>query len=256
LFLFGYALWLRWKERRWLETDGLLIFVVLAFAVIMNPPSSLSGGLEVPLRMVMVPFLALLLWLTTVSFPQWVKQVSMGFAILIMAALLWVRLPVHRAASDYAEEVYSLRYQIPDQSRILVLNYDWDGHTPEGKKIADKIWLFTHLDCYLGAQSSLVISDNYEANFWYFPTVAHWETNMYTQTDKDGINFDHRPPRADILSYQRRTQGQEIDYVLLLSPRPEYAQHPYTLEIMEQLNQAYTKVSTTEHGRAVLYHKK
>ncbi len=256
LLLFGYAVWLRWKERRWLEADGLLIFVVLAFAVIMNPPSSLSGGLEVPLRMVMIPFLALIMWMATVSFPQWVKQISMGFAVLIMAALLWVRLPIHRAASDYAEEVYSLRYQIPDQSRVLVLNYDWDGHTPEGKKIADKIWLFTHVDCYLGAQSSLVISDNYEANFWYFPTVAHWETNMYTQTDKDGINFDHRPPRADILSFQRRTQGQEIDYVLLLSPSPEYAQHSYTLEIMEQLNQAYIKVSTTELGRAILYKKR
>jgi hypothetical protein len=210
----------------------------------------------VPLRMVMIPFLALLLWMATVSFPQWVKRISMGFAVLVMAALFWVRLPIHQAASDYAEEVYSLRYQIPDQSRVLVLNYDWDGHTPEGKIIADKIWLFTHVDCYLGAQSSLVISDNYEANFWYFPTVAHWETNMYTQTDKDGINFDHRPPRADILSFNRRTQGQEIDYVLLLSPRPEYAQHPYTLEIMEQLNQAYSKVSTTELGRAILYKKK
>ena len=79
---------------------------------------------------------------------------------------------------------------------------------------------------------------------------------MYTQTDKDGINFDHRPPRADILSYQRRTQGQEIDFVVVLSPSPEYAQHPYTLEIMEQLNQAYTKVSTTELGRAILYKKR
>lgn len=256
LLLFGYAVWLRVKERRWLEADGLLIFVILAFAVIMNPPSSLSGGLEVPLRMVMIPFLALLLWMATVSFPQWAKRISMGFAVLITAALLWVRLPIHQAASDYAEEVYSLRYQIADQSRMLVLNYDWTGHTPEGKAIADKIWLFNHIDCYLGAQSSLVISDNYEANFWYFPTVAHWQTNMYTQTDKDGINFDHRPPRADMLSFNRRTQGQDIDYVLVLSPSPEYAQHPYTLEIMEQLNQAYTKVSTTEHGRAVLYRRK
>lgn len=256
ILLFGLAIRLRWRERQWLESGGLLIFVILSFGVILFPPSGLMGGLEVPLRMVMIPFIALLLWMATVKFPAWVKPTCMGFGLLATLAFLWVRLPIHWAASDYAEEVYSLRYQIPDQSRILVLNYDWDGHTPEGKIIADKIWLFNHVDCYLGAQSSLVISDNYEANFWYFPTVAHWETNMYTQTDKDGINFDHRPPRADILSYQRRTQGQEIDYVLVLSLRPEYAQHPYTLEIMEQLNQAYAKVSTTEHGRAVLYRKK
>ena len=255
ILLFAFAIRLRWSERRWLESDGLLVFVVISFGVILFPPSGLMGGLEVPLRMVMIPFIALLLWMATVKFPTWAKQASMGFGLLVTLAFLWVRLPIHWAASDYAKEVYSLRYQIPDHSRILVLNYDWDGHTPEGKIIADKIWLFTHVDCYLGAQSSLVISDNYEANFWYFPTVAHWETNMYTQTDKDGINFDHRPPRADILSFNRRTQGQDIDYVLLLSPQKENDQHPYTVEIMEQLNQAYTKVSTTELGRAVLYKK-
>lgn len=256
LLLLGLAIYLRWKERRWLETDGLLIFVFIAFGVIMNPPSSISGGLEVPLRMVMIPFIALLFWMATVRFPNWAKQLSMGFAVVIMLGLLWIRLPIHRAASDYAKEVYSLRYQIADQSRVLVLNYDWDGHTLEGQKIADKIWLFNHVDCYLGAQSSLVISDNYEANFWYFPTIAHWQTNMYTQTDKDGINFDHRPPRADILSFNRRTQGQDIDYVLMLNPQLENTQHPYTLEIMDQLNQAYSKVSTTEFGRAVLYKRK
>lgn len=255
LLLFSLAVWLRWKVKAWYETDGLLLFVLIALWVILNPPSSLSGGLEVPLRMVMVPFLALLLWMATVSFPSWVKHTSMGFALLVMIGLTWVRLPVHQAASAYAEEVYSLRYQIPNQSRLFVLNYDWAGHTQQGSTIADKIWLFNHVDCYLGAESSLVISDNYEANFWYFPTIAHWQTNMYTQTDKEGLNFDNRPPRADILSYNRRT-GQDIDYVLILSPRPETANHPYTLEIMEQLNQAYTKISTTEFGRAILYKKK
>lgn len=256
MVLFTWGIRLRWRERKWKETDGLLIFVGIAFGVILFPPSSLSGGLEVPLRMVMIPFLAFLMWMATVNFSALVQRTAMCVAFLLMGAFLWVRLPVHWAASDYAEEVYSMRYQIQNQSRILVLNYDWNGHTPEGKMIADKIWLFPHVDCYLGAQSNLIISDNYEANYWYFPTVAHWETNMYLQTDKDGIYFDHRPPRADILSYHRRTQGQDIDYVLMLSPKPEFAQHPYTLEIMEQLKQAYVKVSTTELGRAVLYKKK
>jgi hypothetical protein len=254
--LLGLAIYLRARAWRWQETDGLLIFVLVALAVILNPPSSLSGGLEVQIRMVMIPFLASLMWLSTVAFPQWVRGVCLGFAGLAMLALLWARVPVHRAASDYAAEIYSLRYQIPERSRILVLNYDWAGRSPEGEIIADRIWLFTHVDCYLGAQSSLILSDNYEANFWYFPTIAHWQTNMYTQTDKDGINFDHRPPRADILSYARRTQGQDIDFVLLLSPSPAFAQHPYTLEIMEQLNQSYAKVATTEKGRAVLYKRK
>ena len=114
------------------------------------------------------------------------------------------------------------------------------------------MWLFGHVDCYLGTYKDLAISDNYEANFWYFPLVEHWETNMYMQTDKDGINFDHRPPRADINSYKRRT-GQQLDYVLLLSYRDEFASHPYTKEIFGQLDAEYQKTYTSALGRAILY---
>ncbi len=32
--------------------------------------------------------------------------------------------------------------------------------------------------------------------------IELWETNMYNQTDIDGINFDHRLPRAGINSYK------------------------------------------------------
>jgi hypothetical protein len=193
LLLLGLAIWLRLKNRQWLETDGLLLFAFLALGIILNPPSSLSGGLEVPLRMVMIPFIAVLFWMATCIFPIWVQRVTMAFSLVVSLGFLWIRLPAHQAASDYAKEIYTLRYHIPEMSRMLVLNYDWTGHTPQGQPIADKIWLFNHIDCYLGAQSSMIISDNYEANYWYFPTIARWETNMYSQTDKDGINFDHRP---------------------------------------------------------------
>ena len=76
---------------------------------------------------------------------------------------------------------------------------------------------------------------------------------MYSQTDKDGINFDHRPPRADILSYHRRTQ-QEIDYVLILGYFDE--EHPYTREIMEQLAEAFEPVLISEPGRVVELYKR
>lgn len=78
---------------------------------------------------------------------------------------------------------------------------------------------------------------------------------MYTATDKDGVNFDHRPPRADILNYPQRS-GQNLDYVLLLSYRDEFKDHPYTQEIFSQLGQAYDKTFVSEHGRAILYKRK
>jgi hypothetical protein len=85
--------------------------------------------------------------------------------------------------------------------------------------------------------------------------IARSAPNMYTSTDKDGINFDHRPPRADILNYNRRS-GQNIDYVLMLSCRDEFRDHPYTQEIFSQLDSAYNKVFVSEFGRAILYKRK
>lgn len=50
VFFLG-AIILRLRERRWLAIDGLLVFVGMTFYSILNPPTSISGGLEVTLRM-------------------------------------------------------------------------------------------------------------------------------------------------------------------------------------------------------------
>lgn len=253
--IFLVAIVLRLRERRLLPTDGLLLFFFLVIYSVLNPPSSIAGGLEVPLRMGMIPYFAVLFWAATASFPWWSKVTGSLAALALAIGFTAARMPVHQNASDYAKEVFSADAHIGNPATILALNYDWSGQTPGGKTIANRNWLFTHVDCYLGTTRSAAISDNYEANYWYFPTIARSAPNMYTSTDKDGINFDHRPPRADILSYNSRS-AQNIDYVLMLSYREEFKDHPYTQEIFTQLDQAYDKVFVSEFGRAILYKRR
>ena len=250
--LLSGAIVLRIREKKWKEEDGLLLFFIITLYVILAPPSGISGGLAVGVRMVMLPFLGLLCWAATATFPKWSQWITSGLACVLVIGFIAVRIPVHKAADAYAQEIYHAGPFINDTSTVLVLNYDWRGLTPEGKTIADRTELFPHVDCYLGADKSLIISDNYETHFYYFPLIVRWNTDMYRQTDKEGINFDHKPPRADILNYKARTD-QDLDYVLMISYRDEHADHPYTKEIFEQLAQAYTKVYTSEFGRAILY---
>ena len=251
-----YTFYLRYKLKKKYPLDGLLFLFVVLLLLVFFPPKSFSGGLEVGVRLGMFPFLALLLWSAMGTFPRWLQQsvpvIAAGFAVVFLA----IRLPVQQNASKLAAEVVSCKEYILEKSTLLTLNYDWAGKNSDGSDIADRIWLFGHVDCYLGQYRQLIISDNYEANFWYFPTIARWETNMYTQTDKDGINFDHRPPRADFMSYSRRTGGQNIDYVLLLFYRPEFGEHPYSKEIFEQLQVGYQVVYQSPTGRAQLYRRK
>jgi hypothetical protein len=254
VFFIG-AIILRLREIQWKFSDGLLIFVLLTWYIVLFPPSSFSGGLEVALRMILLPYFAMLCWSATANFPVWAKLIASTTALVIAVGLTAARVPVHKRASDYASEVFSAKDHIKEPATILTLNYDWAGLTPDNQPIANRNWLFNHVDCYIGAAKTAVISDNYEANYFYFPVIARWQTNMYQQTDKDGVNFDHRPPCADILSYNRRT-GQNIDYVLMLSYRDEFKDHEYTKSIFSQLEQGYDKVFTSAAGRVMLYKRR
>lgn len=255
LFLFVFALILRIKERKSESGDGLFLFLLVAICCILFPPASIAGGLEISFRMAIIPFIAMLFWIATADFPIWAKISVQIISLVLGICFISIRLPIQQNASDYAKEIYSCDPLIKDSSTLLVLNYDWEGHTPDGKLIADRAGLFSHVDCYLGTDKSLIISDNYEAHFYYFPVIVRWNTNMYSQTDKEGINFDHRPPRADILNYNTRT-GQNIDYVLMISYREEFLSHPYTQEIFTQLDKAYAKIYTSQYARAVLFKRK
>lgn len=256
LTLLGMGLYQRWQTRKWVASDGLILFWLITVYWVFNPPAAIAGGLEINTRLAFLPFITLLFWLFTLEFSEKVYKTAAFSSLGILMVLTVLRLPVFVQASNLAEEVVSCSDAIDPGSTVLVLNYDWRGARPDGKPIAKDIWLFLHVDGYLGAGKSLVLSDNYEANFWYFPLIERWETNMYKQTDKDGINFDNRPPRADFLDYNRRTggdRGQNIDYVLMLSYRDEFAEHPYTKEIFSQLDSAYTQTFVSEHKRALLY---
>lgn len=253
VFLLGILF--RGRALKWNGADAMLLFLLFVAIIIFFPPMSITGGLEVTYRIAIIPFIAILLWCTSVSYPQGMKITFVLIALLLQSWFLLTRMPVHHQASDYAREIDTVSPHIQDTSTLLVLNYEWAGQNRDGDPIADRNWMFAHVDCYLGTSKSLVISDNYESHFPYFPVIARWNTDMYQQTDKDGINFDHRPPRADILSYKRRTQ-QEIDYVLMIAYEEKWSVHPYTREIFNQLDQAYDKVFVSENNRAVLYKRK
>jgi len=249
------ALILRIRQPRLLLTDGISLFFVLVMLIIAFPPDSISGGLEVSYRLAIVPFMALLCWAATANFPIWTQITSQFIALIIGIGFLTIRLPVHFHASEYASEINSCETHITFPATVFVLNYDWEGHTPEGQLIADRASLFSHVDCYLGSKGTVIISDNYEAHFPYFPVIVRWNTNMYAMTDKEGVNFDNRPPRADILNYSART-GEKIDFVLMTGYTETFKDHPYTQEILAQLDQAYLRIYTSPHGKAVLYKRK
>lgn len=253
LFLYACYLWVRGKNNG--GALAFFLFTVAVFYCLMFPPRSISGGLDVPARLVVLPYFAMLCACACLYFPQAVKSGALLAASALSIAFVALRWPAHQQASELAAEIYACKTHVDPGASVLVFNYDYAGQTPERERICNKIWLFGHVDCYIGAAQPAILSDNYEAGYGYFPVCWRWQTGLPGQTDKDGINFYNRPPRADLLSYHRRT-GQQLDYALFVNYREEFAAHPYTQEIFSQLDQAYEKVYESPHKRAILYRRK
>ncbi|MBK8922713.1 MAG: hypothetical protein IPM81_14605 [Saprospirales bacterium] len=254
--LLAGALWLRVRERRIVAADFILLFVAVALWQYFLPANALAPGLQIPLRIQSFVWLGVLCWIATANYPQWVKENVPVMAGALMIALLYLRLPAHRQASALAEDYVSCTEHLQDRSVVLFLNYDFSGLSPQNRAIANQNWIFIHAADYIGAYRPLILSDNYEATKTHFPINWHWQRNMYAQTEKDGIGFENRPPRADILGYKQRSGGYDIDYVLLLSYDARHYDHDYAREIMGQVNQGYEFVFRAPGGKAEVWRRK
>jgi hypothetical protein len=243
-----------WRRRRPVSpaSAAWLAFFGLACGQYFYQAGSQSVELLMPLRLQIVPFLALIGWLATTVVLRAAAYFTLLFAVAAMSIGLFLRIPAYRKASALAEEYQTCLPHLQPRSVVLVLNYDFNGTDTEGRLIGNRIWAFNHIAGYLGAHSTVVLSDNYEALRWYFPLIWHIDRDLFSLTRKDGVDFDHRPPRADLLACEQRT-GIPIGQVLVLGAHLVPADHPYALEIAAQLATHYSLQYTSPDGRAKVY---
>ncbi len=254
--LLAGATWLRLRARRAAAGDFLFLLVAVALWQYFSLENSKASGLQIPFRIQSFVWLGLVLWIATANFPERYRQNVPAAAGVLLLVLTCLRLPTHRKASDLVEDYLWSETVVNDRSVVLVLNYDFNGLDKAGKEIANRNWLFMHAADYLGAYKPVILSDNYEATKPYFPINWHWQRDMFSQTAKDGVTFENRPPRADILNYKTRSEGYDIDYVLFLSYDSRFYDHDFAREIMGQVKQAYEFVGFSPRGKAELWRKK
>lgn len=252
--LLARAIWQRRSTR--VSADFILLFTVFVLWQYFRQAG--NGALEQALPERIQPFiwLGLLCWTATAQFPKFIHWLAPALAAVLLGAFLSVRLPILQKAAALVEDYVNATQHIDDESVILVLNYDFGGLDFDGRPIANRNALFMHAADYIGAYRAAIMSDNYEATRAYFPMIWHWQRNMFGQTDKESINFENRPPRADILSFDWRSEGHKIDYVLLLSYDQRFYDHQYSREIMGQLETAYRFVSGSPRGKAEIWKRK
>jgi len=255
IILLLYAILNKLKLRTLKKNDGVFLFFAVTLYTIIFPPSSMLGGLDVPRRLTMLPFIAILFCVAMQSWNKKFQVTALILTTIISLSFLFIRLPIQWQVSKYVQEIVSCKDSIAPRSTMLTLNYDVTPRNIAGDEIINREWINVHSDAYIGAYKPLVLGNNYELNFDYFPFLGKGETNFYFHSSIDGIIFESQPPRADFQGYKDKT-GIQIDYVMVTGLDEIYRDHEYTKEIMLQLNRDYDKVYTSPNGIAVLYRHK
>lgn len=254
--LAGLALWLKIRQRAWRRTDMLLGVFLATLLIYVKQPGSFAGGGILSVRLQILPYLMLLLWLASVDFPKWVQGAVLAFSVG-MSVLLWsIRLPAHWRASEAVQEYASCAAALPDRVSVLPLSFNHNGQLADGREVSSATWLFVHAAGYAGAERSIVLLDNYEAHTGNFPLLWKPSLDPFLFLPKEDTGFEGQPPRADFLHFPEKTKGAQVDYVLCWCLDKKFGEHPFTQEIKQQLDQGYELVFSSTHDLARVYKKK
>jgi hypothetical protein len=254
IFLAIFAIISRFRSKKIKFSDFWLVFTGIALWQYFSEGGAQALELLMPLRLQLLPWFGLFLWVASGHFQQILRWGVSFTALIISGLLLSKRIPAHQAASRMVKDWISVANQIPDRSVVMVVNYNFNGTDENGKQIGDAIWMFNHAADYLGAErSGIIMSDNYEALLRYFPLIWRIEGDMYNRTAIDGVGFEDRPPSVDLLGFPKRSVGRKMDYVLILDQNEADREHERGKELMRQLEIGYKEVCKSEKNRAVLY---
>lgn len=245
------------KRRTFRWTDALFVVFVLLLLLYFFQPGGVAGAGVLAIRLQLLPYLTLLLWLSTIDFAPKAQKAVLGLTSIIFIAFLIIRMPHYRLASEAAEEIVSAASVIPDHVSVLPLSFDLNGLAPNGKQVSDRIWLFMHAGDYIGTERTVVMLGNYEAATHNFPLIWNPERNPFELLGKDGGYFEGQPPIANLLDYPQKSNHATIDYVVTWClDQQKFGEHPFVLDMKRQLEQGYDWIFTSKSGLVKVFRRK
>lgn len=255
LALGGLAVKLERKNFRW--TEVLFLVFGLSLLIYFKQPGGFSGAGILPIRLQLLPYLMLLLWLASIDFPKWVQTTVLMLTVVTFAGFMRIRFPHYRMASESAEEYASAASVIPNNVSVLPMSFDHNGRHSSGREVSDRIWLFMHAGDYIGTKKRVVMLGNYEAASHNFPLIWRWERNPFDRLGKDGSSFEAQPPIANLLDYPKNSNNATVDYVVTwCMDQKKFGDNPALQSMQQQLAQGYDLVFTSQNGFAKAFKRK
>ena len=204
----------------WIILSAILLILYFTLA-----DSDGSAGF-VSLRLCLLFFLFLIIWISSEKLPKWVQILSVSVMISIQYYRASYLLPQIKSLSEQAEQCVKLGKEIKPNSVVLPINY------------LDN-WLFLHFCNFPGIQKPMVILDNYEAQTGYFP--LKWNDAQMPNLILGDIPNGTLP----CISWKSNLNNpaKKIDYVYIVG-NPDTRIDSCTLKVKEVLAKKYTLVNS------------
>lgn len=249
--LTGVALKRRSRRRRLLPGDGLLLVVLLLAGVYFVAPNEMGQGGFVTHRLNLFPFLVLILWLGTVSFPPQLRTSIQGAGAAFSLALVALMLAMWASLGAHMADILTAAPHVEPRSTLLTLSFSNAGEEDDGRPLAFRTWPFVHAGSHLAARVPLVDLSLYEAHEDYFPLTYRPERDPFLLVARDPLDLETEPPRVDLSRYPA-----PIDYVLLVWPGAVPPGDPAARSIRRQLAAGYERIHASPEGLAELYRRR
>lgn len=247
-----YVAMTRLRRRQASRWDGLLLVALGFAAVYFLAPDAMSGGAYIVHRLNLFPFFALLLWLAAHLWGRWPRWGVQLTAVAIAGGILGTHLTTYAVLNRYLREYLAAAERVEAGTTLLSLSFSHRGSELEPSLWTSRIGVFRHAAGHIGAQRSVVVFPNNQANSVHFPTYFRPGLNPHRHISKWGESIEAQPPAVDFLTYPERTGGR-VDYVLLWGVHGRLGNHPEVRWIFEQLEAGYERIHTSPRGLLQLY---
>jgi len=177
--------------------QDLLFLMMLAFTFLYFklPDSDPSAGF-VSVRLNLMIFLFLLLWISGFAFPKWIIRLSVLVVLFAQFSLLQLHSKTFQHLNEEISEILVIERTI--RPNTVILPVDYSGN-----------WLTGHNGNYLGINKPVVLIENYECYNNYFPLYWKNKQQLYEMTNDRWNRLDL------ILRETPPEQLRTIDYIFV-----------------------------------------
>ena len=229
--------------------DGLVVATVVLVAAYLGVPDSLPGGGLISERLLIFPYLTLLLWLSTRQFSRSMRLAVEAGGVVVTLGLIASQAMAFRELAPSIREYLSVEARLPSGSTLVPIAFGLNGRDGDGNGISLRAGVFAHASGWFTADRPVLTLENYEAPTGHFPIAFRSAVDPYGEF---WPTLKTDPARA-FDRYNASSGG--IDYVLVWDAEAARPYNAHVRDLLVAVGERYHVVFRSSGGRAVLYER-